>query len=225
MLLQAIGSLLPAALAVALSPIPIIGVVLVLGTPRARTSGPAFALGWIVGLTTVSVLVINLVGGSSDPDSATATGVSWVKVGLGVIFLVMAAQQWRKRPKEGQPAELPKWMASIDTVTPAKAFGLGVALSAANPKNLVLTLAAAATIAEAGLDAAHETIAVIAFVVIGSLTVAGAVVVSFVAPTRSAAWLASLKQFMSDHNAVIMMVILLLLGAKMLGDGLGGLAR
>jgi threonine/homoserine/homoserine lactone efflux protein len=222
-LLQAIGSLLPAALAVALSPIPIIGIVVVLGTPRARTSGPAFALGWIAGLTTVSVVVINVAGGSSDPDSAAATEVNWVKVGLGVLFLVMAAQQWRKRPKQGQPAEMPKWLTSIEAITPRRAFGLGVALSAANPKNLALTLAAAAAIAQAGLDAADETLAVIVFVVIGSLTVAGAVVASFVAPTRSATALASLKQFMSDHSAAIMMVILLLLGAKLIGDGMGGL--
>lgn len=48
MLNQAIGDLLPAAVAVALSPIPIIAVVLVLGAPAARTTGPMFALGWIV---------------------------------------------------------------------------------------------------------------------------------------------------------------------------------
>jgi threonine/homoserine/homoserine lactone efflux protein len=225
MLWQAIGSMLPAAIAVALSPIPIIGVVLVLGTPRARTSGPAFALGWIAGLTTVAVAVILVAGGSSDPDSSASTGVNWLEVGLGVLFLMMAARQWRSRPKDGQPSELPKWMASVDRVTPPKAFGLGVALSAANPKNLALTMAAAASIAQAGLSTADETIAVAVFVVIGSLTVAGAVVVALLAPTRSTAALASLKQFMSDHNAVIMMVVLLILGAKLVGDGMGGLAR
>ena len=45
MLLDVIGDLLPAA--VALSPIPIVAVVLVLGSPGARTAGPAFALGWV----------------------------------------------------------------------------------------------------------------------------------------------------------------------------------
>jgi len=36
---------------VALSPVPIIAVVLMLGTPRARVNGPAFVLGWVLGLT------------------------------------------------------------------------------------------------------------------------------------------------------------------------------
>ena len=40
MLIQAIGQLLPAAVAVALSPIPIIAIVLMLGTPKARTQRP-----------------------------------------------------------------------------------------------------------------------------------------------------------------------------------------
>ncbi len=50
---QAIGDLLPSAVGVALSPVPIIAVILMLGTPRARTTGSAFALGWVAGLVIV----------------------------------------------------------------------------------------------------------------------------------------------------------------------------
>jgi threonine/homoserine/homoserine lactone efflux protein len=220
---QAIGAVFPTALAVALSPIPIVGIVLVLAGPRARTAGPAFALGWVVGLTAVSVVVLVVAGGSSDPDSASATGVNWLLVGLGLLFLVLAARQWRTRPRAGETTELPAWMATIDHVTPSRAAVLGVALSAANPKNLALTIAAAASIAEAGISTEDEAIAVAVFVVIGSLTVVGAMLFAIAAPRRSAAPLAAVKQFMSDHNAVIMMVILLILGAKLIGDGLGGL--
>ena len=223
MLSQAIGAILPAAAAVALSPIPIIAVVLVLDSARARVNGPAFALGWVAGLTVVSVIVINVAGGASDPDSATATGVNWGLAVIGVAFLVMAARQWRKRPKAGEAAEMPAWMATVDAIAPGKAFVLGAALSGANPKNLALTLAASASIAQAGLDAAQETVAVVTFVVIGSLTVAGAVVVYLVAPRWSQRPLGAIRTFMSDNNATIMMVILLLLGAKILGDALSGL--
>ncbi|MGZ4682848.1 MAG: GAP family protein, partial [Acidimicrobiales bacterium] len=134
--MHAIGGMLPAALAVALSPIPIVAVVVILATPRARVVGPAFALGWIVGLTVVSTVVVVLAGGSDDPDSASAAGVDGFPGAVGVLFLVMAARQWAKRPREGAPAEPPAWMASVDQVTPVKAVALGLALSAANPKNL-----------------------------------------------------------------------------------------
>jgi threonine/homoserine/homoserine lactone efflux protein len=219
---QAIGDLLPAAVAVALSPVPIVGVVLVLDSPRARVNGPAFAAGWVCGLAVVSVLVVVVAGGADDPGSDVATGIDWVTAGIGALFLGMAAQQWKKRPRPGEASEMPSWAATIGSTSPEKALLLGLALSGANPKNLALTLAASAAIARAGLDGADTAIAVATFVVIGSLTVVGAVVFSLVAPRRAQRPLATVKQFMADNKATIMMVILLLLGAKFLGDGLAG---
>jgi threonine/homoserine/homoserine lactone efflux protein len=218
---DAIGDLLPSALAVALSPIPIVAIVIVLGSPHARTAGPAFALGWVVGLVAVSVIVVLALGGGSDAEE---TGVNWLKVGIGLVFWAMAAQQWRKRPKPGEDPAMPSWMATIDSASSARAALFGVALSAANPKNLALTLAASASIAEAGLTTADTAIAVASFVAIGSVTVAGAVLFYLAAPATAARPLAATKQFMSDNNATIMMIVLLLLGAKLLGDGLAGIS-
>ena len=223
MLSQAIGDFLPAAVAVALSPIPIVAIVLVLHSPRARLNGPAFALGWVAGLAAVSVLVVWLAGGTSNPSDDVTTGVNWLLAAVGVLFLVLAAQQWRKRPRRGEQAEVPGWMASIDSVSPFKALGLGLALSAANPKNLALTLTASAAIARAGLDGADSAIAIAVFVAIGSVTVVGAVAFYLVAPGVAERPLAAVKRFMADNNATIMMVILLLLGAKILGDAISGL--
>jgi threonine/homoserine/homoserine lactone efflux protein len=223
MLTQAIGAVLPAAVAVALSPIPIVAVVLMLGTPKAKTNGPAFAFGWVAGMVVVSVVVLLASRGASDPDSATATGTNWLEVGFGVVFLVMAAKQWRARPKKGEEPTMPKWMGAIDSFTPARSLLLGAALSAANPKNLVLTAAAASSIAQAGISAGQDVIAVAVFVVIGSVTVVGSVGFYVVATEKAAKPLNSIKTFMADHNNVIMMVILLVLGAKLIGDGIGAI--
>jgi len=220
---QTIGQLLPIAAAVALSPIPIVGVVLVLTSTRGRVNGPAFAAGWLVGLTAVSLVVIGLTGGASDADSTTATGVEWGRAALGVVLLAMAARQWRSRPAPGEQAQMPGWMSSLSELTAMKAVGLGLLLSAANPKNLLLTAAAAATIAQAGLDAGEETVVVAAFVALSSVVVVGVVLASLVAGHRVDAPLASLREFMARNNATIMMVVLLLLGLKVLGDALGGL--
>ncbi len=220
MLNDAIGGLLPAAVAVALSPIPIVAVVLVLATPRARTNGPAFALGWVAGLTAVSVLVVLVTSGADDPSSEVAHGVDWGLAAIGVLFLAMAIKVWVQRPRAGETPKTPSWMTSLDSVSPARALVLGLALSGANPKNLALTAAAAASISHAGLDRGDTAIAIAVFVVLGSLTVVGAVVASLVAPGRVERPLAGIKQFMLDNNAGIMMVILVLLGAKFLGDAL-----
>ncbi|MBK9298391.1 MAG: GAP family protein [Candidatus Microthrix sp.] len=69
-MIQAIGDLLPSALGVALSPVPIIAVILMLGTPKARSTGSMFAIGWIAGLVIASAIVLAPTSGASDPDSA-----------------------------------------------------------------------------------------------------------------------------------------------------------
>jgi threonine/homoserine/homoserine lactone efflux protein len=221
---EAIGNMLPSAIGVALSPVPIIAVILMLGTPRARTNGPAFAVGWVLGLVVVSVIVLNVASGSSDPDSGASTTVDWVLLVLGLLFLVMAAKQWQGRPRPGQEPVMPKWMSSVDSIAPGRALVLGAVLSGVNPKNLALTLAAAASIAQAGLDGVESAEVVAIFVILGSLTVVGPVVWFMVAGDGAARPLATVKEFMSDHNAVIMMVVLLVLGAKLIGSGISGLS-
>ncbi|WP_405852456.1 MULTISPECIES: GAP family protein [unclassified Streptomyces] len=62
--------MLPAALAVALSPFPLIGIVLILSGSQGRRNGLLFAAGWITGLAIVATLVAVLFGGADDPDRA-----------------------------------------------------------------------------------------------------------------------------------------------------------
>ena len=64
---QAIGGSLPLAIGIAISPIPIIAVVLMLATPRARANGPAFLAGWLFGLGIVGAIVLALAGPRSEP--------------------------------------------------------------------------------------------------------------------------------------------------------------
>jgi threonine/homoserine/homoserine lactone efflux protein len=222
MLSHAIGGLLPAALAVALSPIPIVAVTLMLGTPRARTNGVGFACGWIVGLVAVSAVVLLLTHGSSTPDSSASGGVKWGTLAVGILFLSMAFRQLRKRPKKGETPEMPSWMETVDHFTAVKSTVLGVALSAANPKNLLLTATAAAAIAQQGLTSSGDVVAVAVFVVIASSTVGGSVLLYLLVPKKVSGPLDTLREFMSEHNAVIMFVVLLLLGVKLIGNGIAG---
>ncbi len=180
---EAIGQSLPFAVGVGLSPIPIIAVVLMLATPRARVNGPAFLAGWVL---------------------------------LGV-------KQWRGRPRGDEEAALPKWMATVDHFGPAKALGFGAVMSGANPKNLLLTVGAAAAIGQTGIEAGQETIALAVFIVVGSIGVGGPIVIYFVLGERSQKLLDGLKSWMAANNAVIMAVLILVIGAKLVGDGLSGL--
>src|SRR5262245_15521896 len=115
--METIGDLLPSAVGVALSPVPIIAVILMLGTPRARSNGVAFAVGWVVGLVAVSAIVLLVAGGADDDTSGASDAVNWAKVAIGLLFLFLAFKQWQGRPRPGQDVEMPKWMATIDAFT------------------------------------------------------------------------------------------------------------
>lgn len=222
MLGNAIGDLLPSAVGVALSPVPIVAVILMLGTERARSNGPAFALGWVGGLAAVTVLVL-LVAGDADSSNGTSTAVAVVTLLFGLVLLLVAARQWQARPRGDAEPSMPGWMAAIDEFTAARALGLGVLLSAVNPKNLALAVATGAGLAQAGLSAGGDVAGVIVFVGIASLTVAGPVLAYLVVGERAESVLGDVKQFMVDHNAAIMTVVCLALAAKLFGTGIGGL--
>ena len=143
-----------------------------------------------------------------------------MKLVIGALFLALAVKQWRSRPHGDDEGAMPAWMSSIDQFTAAKAFGRAVLLSAVNPKNLGLTIAAAATIGAVGLDAGEEAVVVTVYVVLASLTLIVPVVGYLAARQRMAPALDSMKAWLMRNNATVMAVLFAVLGAKVLGDGI-----
>ena len=222
--LQAIGAGLPAAMAIALSPFPVIGIVLILAGSRGRVNGPLFAAGWIVGLSVVTALVVVVFDDADDPDSTSSAIADLGRVLAGAALVTLGVRKWWTRPQGGDD-HVPRWMASLDSATPARALVLGLALSCANPKILVLVAAAATSMVETGVYGTDLVVAVIVFVLLGSLIVIGSVVLNLVGGTRGAAILDSVRTFATDNSTVITVVIMLILGVNILGDGLTGLGR
>lgn len=222
---EAIGQVLPLAIGVALSPIPIIAVVLMLGTARGSRNGPAFVIGWVVGLSLVGAIGLLVAGGADASEGgAPASWVSWLKIGLGLLLLAVAVRQWRGRPRAGAEPELPRWMQTIDRFTPARAAAIGFALSAVNPKNLLLAMAAAAAIAAAGVDAGEQAAALATFVIVATLGPALPVGIHLAMHERASRLLGELKDWMAAHNAAIMAAICLAMAAKLIGDAISGLS-
>jgi threonine/homoserine/homoserine lactone efflux protein len=173
---QAIGQILPLAVGVAISPVPIIAVVLMLVTPQARVN------------------------------------------------VAMAAKQWRGRPRGAEEPPVPKWMGAIDESNAPKAFAVGALLSGLNPKNLLLAVAAAAAIAQTGISGGDEAVAYLVFALLAAVGVTLPVAISFAMGEQAAALLHRLNGWMAHNNAVIMSVLLLVIGAKLVGDAISGFA-
>lgn len=220
---QAIGNFLPSAVGVAISPLPIVAVVLMLVTPRGRVNGPSFVVGWCVGLAIVGTIVLAI---SSSANASTDNGpATWVDVLfliLGLLLIGVAAGQWRARPRGEAAPPTPKWMGALDQFTPIKAGGAGVVLSALNPKNLLLAIAGAAAIAQTGISTGQQIASYVIFIAIASIGVAAPVVVYFGMGDRSQHVLDELKTWLGRNNAVIMAVLMLIIGVKLIGNAISG---
>ncbi len=165
----------------------------------------------------VVLLVPGLEAGGSEPT--TTTGV--VKGLLGVLLLAVAWGAWRKRPGSDETAEAPKWMAAIDEFGIGKSLGLGFMLSALNPKNLLLVVAAAVAISTGGLSTGQEIGALLVFVLIAASTVAVPVIGYLIVGDRADAAFASAKVWLIQNNSVVMAILLLVFGVSLIGDAIG----
>jgi hypothetical protein len=97
---------------------------------------------------------------------------------------------------------------------------MAVLLSGINPKNLLLTLAAASAIAQTGIDAGEQAVALAVFVIVGTLGPGAPVAIYFAMGPRAKHLLDRLKAWMGAHNAAIMAVLCLVIGAKLIGDAI-----
>lgn len=220
-----IGDLLPLALGVAISPIPIIAVILMLLSKQAAKTSIGFLFGWIIGIVVVTVVVLLLVGQAGDTSTGQPSTLSGVlKLAFGLVLILMAFRQWGTRPKSGEAGTMPKWMSAVNTFTLVKALGLGVVLSGINPKNLLMCLGAGTTIGAAHLSGSDEVISVLVFTVIACSTVAVPVIGYLSARSRLEATLNHLRDWLTQNNATVMSLLLLVIGVVLLGKGIGSLS-
>jgi Sap, sulfolipid-1-addressing protein len=226
-----LSDLLPLAVAVAFSPLPMVLILMML-SGRAGSTSMGFLGGWMVGLVGVTLVmtwVAASIGmGTSGQPSKTA---SVLRLLLGLGLIVLAVKQWRsslasheqpyKQPHE-QPYKqprLPRWMTAVEQFTAAKAFGTGALLAAANP----ICIGVGVTLASADLSTGQRIGALLVFVVVATSGIAVPVVAVAVAPERTAPPLERLKAWLIYHNTAVTSAILLVIGVVLIGRGLAAM--
>ncbi|MGO4784724.1 GAP family protein [Cryobacterium sp. W22_MBD10_FK3] len=220
--LEAFGAVLPVAVAVALSPFPIIAVVLVLLSPAGRSAGLAFLAGRVVGVAAI-VLLVAAISDLIERSDESSPAVAVLRILVGAALVVLAVWKWRGRPRTDDDATLPAWMGRVEGSTPAGAVRLAFLLSVANPKELLLGVGAGITIGSAGLPVAATLTVAAGYTVIACASVAAPVVAFVVAGERIRGRLDDARAILVRHNAAIMSVVLLVIGAALIGGGLGAL--
>lgn len=209
-----------AAIGVALSPVPVVAVLIILLTKRARSSSFVFATAWIVGnaiAITIGILFANKVHKPAFQQDLPIEAVVTVLVGIGLI--VMAWTSRRGRQHSANPEAPPRWINAVDNLSPFGGALVALSNATTSPKNLALALATGLTIRNATPRPAEQAAAGLVYVVVASVTVVTPVVMYFVAGDRATPVLAKWKQYVTANAAVGMELVLFVLGLALAAKG------
>jgi threonine/homoserine/homoserine lactone efflux protein len=215
------GQLLPLALTIALSPLPLAVLLLMLLAPGGFKSAVGFSIGWFLGVllsATLLALLSSLLPHDRGPGSrAVQTALPLL---LGIALVVLGIVQWHDRPSRGADVPLPRWLNALDRLTPTRATIIGVGYAAFRPKNLVMAAAAGVVILGAHADPTEILLSVAVFTALASITMLAPVVAYAVGGTAVRGRLVRLREWLVRNMPTITGVTVLLVGAFLVLAGL-----
>ena len=218
------GDLIPLALTIAFSPLPLAGLLVLLLAPEGFRRGLGFSMGWVLGVAfaaTVLALVSTLLPRDRDGDITAAVRV--LVVLLGVFLVGSGALSWRRRASTTASPATPRWMSALDHLSPARATLIGFGYSAFRPKNIVLAAAAGVIIVRAQTQPAAIIVSVSLFTALASITMIAPVVLHAVGGDPVRDRLATLHAWLMGHLPAITSATFMLLGLLLIGAGLTAL--
>lgn len=219
-----LGQILALAAGITFSPIQIIAALMLLFTPNARSLGVSFLAGWLIGLTGTTIIVTLIASAMPEPENATSRPVlAVIQIALALALLWLAWRSWGKRPAPGTEPKLPGWMASFESLNAWGTFVLALGLGSINPKILLLSAAAGASIGGAELSGAENAATIFVFVLLASSSVIAIIGTYLVAGARIQPALSRLRTWIVTENATISMVMFLIFGFVVFGNAIGNL--
>lgn len=218
-------SLLPYIIGSAVVPLQIIIGLLLLKSPK---QGLLKAVAYAAGMTLTRLgqgLIFGLILSESAALAEESNGknpvISTLLLVLGILLLITAYKKWHG---EDDPDDSPpKKLTTIDSLTPAKAFGIGLALPLIAAKSWVFTLSALATIAAAQLDPLSSTLVYLLFILLAQSLLLLPILARIFIPERSKSLLNELSAWLTQNSRPITIVISLVFGLLFLSSGITGL--
>ncbi len=214
--------ILPAAFGVALSPIGIIEMILVLFSRRARINGPVFlatVVASVFVLPAIGAFALDLATKESSDQPSTAKG--WILLGVGILLLVVAFNSWRNRADRS----MPKVLDTISNMGPKAVAFLAVGVAALNPKNLIVLLSAGTEAGASGASTGAIVIALGLFPLVATAPFSLAVGYMLFGGEAARVRLDALREWLTKNNKLIMAVVLAILGAVLLAQGIAAIGN
>ncbi len=225
LMLQLLGDVVPFAVPVAMSPLPIIAAVALLLAPAGTRGGVGFLIGRVVALAVCAfVVALFAVRVGDEPGEAVERG-GWLRIAAGVLVMLAAVAIWRMRPRGEAVAELPGWMRTIEKASPAQALMFGALLTVVNLKELAFVVGAGMIVGSAAVPALQALAVSGVFAAVAGAGVAVPVVWSLVAGEGARRPLAAARDWLARNNSIIAAAVMLVIGAMLVGSGIEGLGR
>lgn len=201
------AALASTAFAFALSPIPLLELILVVMSKRRTVNSIAFVAALAV-LSGVGVAIGAVGQKATSDDSGTSTTGGVLVLVLGLALLAVGLQNWRNRADTSEPAVLSK----ISDMGPAAVAFLALGATVLNPKNLVLLVAAGQTIAAADVSSGAAVAVGAVFVAVATLPYTLTAAYAVFGGDGAVVRLDALRTWLVQRNRLIMGVVAGLLG-------------
>ncbi|PUB27001.1 Sap-like sulfolipid-1-addressing protein [Promicromonospora sp. AC04] len=221
-MVDVVGDLLPYAVGVALSPVPLIAVFLVLGAPAGKAAGTALVAARVVTVAGVATIVALLADLLPESNGTSPIGLL-LRIVLGAVLMVWAVVQIVRRPDRNESSDQPAWMATMGNASVLQAARIGVVLSTVNVKELAFGAGAGLTIAAADLGAGATVAAAAGYAVIACLATIAVVVAFWFAEDRVTGPLDQTRVWLGRNSTVLVALVLLVIGAILVGESLNDL--
>ena len=195
--------------------------ILFLGFQRPLPNATALVLGYFAVCAAVGIAGLILFSGTAGAAGSTASTIgSIVSVTLGVLLIVLGLRGlFITRDPD---ASLPRWMESVSSITPAKAFGIGMVLFPLQIRIFAIFIACLTLIATASLRTQESIIGLVLMLLIFAIPVLVLIGLYAAVPQRASSMLESLRAWMEKNNRPITVVLCLVFGAFFLVRGFSG---
>ena len=222
-MLSALFQIVPLALIAAVTPIGVILSIALHDTPRPRANITAYVVGGALVYVLLAVAgaifftKIQGFGNKGNPSSRTLE----IYIVVGLLLLGLSGLALRHRKERRLPARIQRVLASV---SPGKAFMLGVVVLSPGIRNLLLLVIVLTAVASNNSGLIASAIAIAVFIVIALIPPSAPLIVAATQPPDRASEITGSWAAWLERNAqTLLALVVFLMGVKLLIQGVIGL--
>ncbi len=209
--LDAISHIIPMTFGILASPSPMIAIIILLMTRRAKSNASSFFLGWYMGLIGVGLVVL-FIPILAENSTFTPSELAWTRIILGSVFLILSIFTARNIPRNSRQVAPPDWLSKLDSFGLLQSFTFGFFFAAPNIKNSSLVAAGMSSLIPFSLRLDQELLILVLFCLVASFGVLIPPLVYLLFRNNAEAVFAAMKKWLIGNRALILFLLLIILG-------------